>query len=83
MGDLILSTQHTHRVLGKPVNESGAFLDGEHLHLVGSRCFGGLRNGVLPVLGELNKQLQNVVYDCFLFCCSHSVNLSLSMVCVL
>ena len=37
----------------------------------------------IEISGELNKQLQNVVYDCFLFCCSHTVNLSLSTVCVL
>ena len=70
-------------IFGKSCNKRGTLLDSKHLDLVGSRCGCGLRSGVLPVLGELNEQLQNVVNDLFLLCSSHSVNLSLSMVLVL
>ena len=80
---LALLHEMTDGVFGKSLNDLSAFLDSQHLNLVRSRCGGGLRNGVLSVLGELNQQLQNVVNDLFLLCSSHSVNLSLSMVCVL
>ena len=63
---LTLLHKLTDGVFGKTADECGALLDGEHLHLVGGRCFGGLRSGVLSVLGELTEQLQNVVYDLFL-----------------
>ena len=80
--DLALFHKLTDSVFGKSADECGALLDREHLHLVGGRCFCGLRNGVLPVLGELDQQLQNVVYDCFLFCCIHSNKpLSFSVLC--
>ena len=46
MGDLILSTQHTHRVLGQPLYERGAFLYGQHLH----RLIYGLLCGCAGVL---------------------------------
>lgn len=64
----------------KSADEGGTLLDRQHLHLVGGRCFGVLRSGVLYVLSKLNEQLQNVVYDLFFMCCSHSVNIFLRFV---
>ena len=81
--DLALLDKLTDGVFGKSADECGTLLDSQHLHLVGDWCFSGLRSGVLHVLGELDKQLQNVVYDLFFLCCSHKLNLFLSMVCVL
>lgn len=66
-----LSHKLAYCVFGKTADKCGALLDSQHLHLICGRCFGGLRNGVLSVLGELNEQLQNVVYDLFFLCCSH------------
>ncbi len=78
--DLALLHKLTDGVLGKTADECGALLDSQHLDLIDGRCFGGLRSGVLPVLGELNEQLQNVVYDLFFLCCSYILNLFLRFV---
>ena len=56
---LALLHKLTDSVFGKSADECGTLLDSQHLDLVGSRCFGCLRSGVLSVLGELNEQLQN------------------------
>ena len=60
-------------VFGKSADESGTLLDSQHLNLICGRCFGGLRSGVVPVLGELNEQLQNVVCDALFLSCFFSV----------
>ena len=75
--DLTLLHKLTDGMLRKSLNDLGAFLDCEHLDFVRSRCGGCLRNCVLSVLGELNKQFQNVVNDFFLLCYIHGVYLFL------
>lgn len=55
----------TYCVFRKSADECGTLLDSQHLDLICGQCFCGLRSGVLSVLGELNEQLQNVVYDLF------------------
>lgn len=62
---LALSHKLAYCVFGKSADECGALLDSQHLDLVGGRCFGGLRSRIISALGELDQQLQNVVYNLF------------------
>lgn len=78
--DLTLLHKLADSVFGKSADECGTLFDSQHLHLVSGRCFGGLRSGVLSILGELDQQLQNVVYDLSFLCCSHKLNLFLRFV---